>query len=87
MIEKEIIIKLEDGVHARPAAMFVEKANQYDSDIKIKKDDIEVDAKSIMSIMMLGLTYGTKITLVAQGDDEEDALECLFTFVENNFQE
>lgn len=87
MVEKDFIIKIEDGVHARPAAMFVEKANSFSSQIKLIKDNIEVDAKSIMSIMMLGLTYGTKVTIRAEGEDEEEAIETLYRFVENNFQD
>ena len=87
MVQKEILIKLEDGVHARPAALFVEKANSFKSSIKIVKDNIEVDAKSIMSIMMLGLTFGTKITLKVDGEDESEALETLYKFIDNNFHE
>jgi|YNPMSStandDraft_2_1061718.scaffolds.fasta_scaffold00073_13 phosphotransferase system HPr (HPr) family protein len=87
MVQKDILIKLEDGVHARPAALFVEKANSFKSSIKIVKDNIEVDAKSIMSIMMLGLTFGTKITLKVDGEDESEAIEALYKFIDNNFHE
>lgn len=84
---KEVKIKLKDGVHARPAALLVQKANKYKSSIMIKKDDIEVNAKSIMNIMMLALTYGTKISVIADGEDEKDACDDLVRFIENDFKE
>jgi len=87
MIEKNIVINLEDGVHARPAAMFVEKASSYDSNISIKKDDVVVNAKSIMSIMMLALTKDTEIFLIIDGEDEIEAMDDLYSFMINGFKE
>ena len=87
MQEKIVKIKLKDGVHARPAALLVQKANKYKSSIIIKKDDIEVNAKSIMSIMMLALTNGTQIKIMAKGEDEKDACEDIASFIENDFKE
>ena len=87
MVEREVVIRLEDGVHARPAAMFVQKANKFKAKIFIKKDDIEVNGKSIMNIMMLALTHGTTITIAAEGTDEDSACTTLADFIENNFDE
>ncbi len=86
MTSKEIVITLEDGVHARPAAMFVEKASSYKSEVSIKKDDIVVNAKSIMSIMMLALTKDSIIELIIDGDDEDDAMNDIASFIENGFK-
>ena len=87
MVEKEVEIKLKDGVHARPAAIFTKKASSFKSKITIKKDDIEIDGKSIMSIMMLALTYGTKLKIIADGEDEQKACDALASLIENNFEE
>lgn len=74
-VKREIVIKNKTGLHARPAAMFVQLANKYDSDITITKDDHEVNGKSIMGILMLAAEKGAKIIITAEGDDAESALE------------
>ncbi len=87
MKEKTVTIKLTDGIHARPAAILVQKASSYkDTSIKIRRDNVEIDAKSIMSIMMLALTYGSQITIIANGPEEDIAIEEISTLIENNFQ-
>lgn len=73
--EKEIIIKNKTGLHARPAALFVQIANKYESEITIIKDDQEVNGKSIMGILMLAAEKGAKITIQAEGEDAESAIE------------
>ncbi|MFA5087991.1 MAG: HPr family phosphocarrier protein [Candidatus Omnitrophota bacterium] len=72
-VEKEIEIKNSQGLHARPAAMFVQIAQKYDSDILIQKGDEKVNGKSIMGILMLGAYHGSKITIIAEGEDAEKA--------------
>ncbi|MGB2599560.1 MAG: HPr family phosphocarrier protein [Candidatus Omnitrophota bacterium] len=74
-IRKEIVVKNKSGLHARPAAIFVQMANKYDSDITIIKDDQEVNGKSIMGILMLAAEKGSRITIVADGEDAEKAAE------------
>ncbi|MDP8258745.1 MAG: HPr family phosphocarrier protein [Candidatus Aadella gelida] len=74
-VEKEIVIKNKTGLHARPAALFVQVANKFDSEITITKDDNEVNGKSIMGILMLAAERGSKIIIKADGDDAESALE------------
>ncbi len=74
MTKVEYVIKNSIGLHARPAALFVKKAAEFDSTIKIIKDQKEADAKSIISIMALGVFKGTKITIKAEGADEESAI-------------
>jgi len=73
-IKKDVVIKSRQGLHARPAALFVQIANKFDSDISIIKDGEEVNGKSIMGILMLAAEQGTKICLKATGSDAEDAI-------------
>ncbi|MGB2630311.1 MAG: HPr family phosphocarrier protein [Candidatus Omnitrophota bacterium] len=73
-VRKEIIVKNRTGLHARPAAIFVQTANKYDSDITITKEDQEVNGKSIMGILMLAAEKGANITIIAKGDDAEEAV-------------
>ena len=73
-VKKEIVVRNKTGLHARPAAIFVQTANKYDSDITILKDDQEVNGKSIMGILMLAAEKGSRITVIANGDDAEEAV-------------
>jgi phosphocarrier protein len=68
------LIKNKTGLHARPAALFVRKANQYKCDIRLRKDDHEVDAKSILSVLTLGAARGCMITIILDGEDEHLAM-------------
>lgn len=81
MKEKTVIIKLKSGLQARPAALFVQEANRFHSDIFLTKDGKKVNAKSIMGIMSLALGTGTEVVLTAEGNDEEEALQALETFI------
>lgn len=75
ILKKEVIIKNKTGLHARPAAVFVQIANKFDSEITIIKDDQKINGKSIMGILMLAAEKGAKVTIVADGDDAEKAIE------------
>jgi phosphocarrier protein HPr len=75
VITKDIVIKSKQGLHARPAALFVQIANKFDSDISIIKDGEEVNGKSIMGILMLAAEKGARICLKAAGSDAENAIE------------
>ena len=77
MISKEITIRLENGLEARPVAMLVQVASQFDSTIYLEVGEKKVNAKSIMGMMSLGLDTGEKVTAVIEGNDEEAALEGL----------
>lgn len=74
MIQKSIQIKLETGLEARPVAMLVQVASQFESTVYINSGDRKVNAKSIMGMMSLGLDSGEKITVAADGSDEEAAI-------------
>lgn len=75
MISKEITIRLENGLEARPVAMLVQVASQFDSSIYLEAGGKKVNAKSIMGMMSLGLDTGEKVKAVIEGSDEETALE------------
>jgi phosphotransferase system HPr (HPr) family protein len=75
LLKKEIVIKNRTGLHARPAALFVQIANKFESDIAIIKDGQEVNGKSIMGILMLAAEKGAEVTLVVDGDDAETAMK------------
>ena len=77
MQEREVTIVPEEGLHARPAAEFVKEAKGYDSDIKVIKDDKEANAKSSLNLMSLGAKQGDKLTIRAEGEDEEAAADAL----------
>ena len=74
VIEKTIVIKNKQGLHARPAALFVQIANKFNSDIVISKGKQKVNGKSIMGIMMLEAGAGSRVTISANGDDAQQAV-------------
>ena len=80
-IEKEIVIKNRQGLHARPAAVFVQMAAKYDSKITVKKGKETVNGKSIMGILMLGVQHQNTVTVTAEGMDAEAALRELEEFL------
>ncbi|MBN1881791.1 MAG: HPr family phosphocarrier protein [Deltaproteobacteria bacterium] len=75
------------GLHARAAVLFIKVAKEYQSDIQVVKDGLEVNGKSIMGILMLAATKGSIITINAQGTDAEDAIRELGKLIENKFGE
>jgi len=87
MIDQVLKIQNQHGLHAWPAAQFVKIAGQFDSDIKVIKDGLEVNGKSIMGIMMLAAEPGSEIRLIIDGKDEQQAMEALKELFDNNFFE
>ncbi len=87
MIQTQVTIVNKLGLHARAAAKFVGCASAFSSNIQAGKDGQMVDAKSIMSVMMLAAGKGTVLDLHIEGDDEEAALEALRTLIDNRFDE
>lgn len=83
LIKKKLIVKNKQGLHARPAALFVQVANKFDSRITLKRDQEEVNGKSIMGILMLGAERGTEVLLEVDGDDASDALAELERILNN----
>ena len=74
LIKKELIVMNKQGLHARPAALFVQRANKFDSRITVRRDAEEVNGKSIMGILMLGAEKGSRIIVEADGVDAELAM-------------
>ena len=87
MAERSVQIVNKHGLHARPAAEMVKSASRFKCDITISRDDLEVNGKSIMGVMMLAAEYGATITLRATGLDADDALEALAALVASRFGE
>ena len=84
---RTVQVRNKFGLHARPAAEFVKLANKFKSDIMVRKQDVEVNGKSIMGMMMLAAEYGVEITLRACGPDAEQAVNELAELVQSGFGE
>lgn len=87
MIKKIVQINNKSGLHARPAAHLVKVAGQFTSDIKILKDGLEVNGKSIMGVMMLAAESGSELEFVIEGEDEQQALAGILELIEKKFYE
>ncbi|MFG6332745.1 MAG: HPr family phosphocarrier protein [Lachnospiraceae bacterium] len=87
MIKKPITIQIADGLEARPTAVLVQVASQYDSRIYVEIGDKKVNAKSIMGMMTLGLSAGESVLVSAEGSDEVDAIENIEKYLSSNNQQ
>ena len=87
MITKEAVINNKVGLHARPATFFIQKANEFKSSIWIEKDERRVNAKSLLGVLSLGIVKGTTVTLVADGADEQEAIDTLTALINSDFSE
>ncbi len=87
MLSKEIVVTNKLGVHARPAGMIVDITGKSKSDVTLEYDGNRVNAKSILNVMMLAITPGSKVKFIADGEDEAQVLEQLETLFRENFHE
>lgn len=87
MVNKMVVINNQVGLHARPATFFIQKANEFRSSIWIEKEDRKVNAKSLLGVLSLGIVKGTTITIIADGEDESDAIETLAKLIDSDFSE
>ena len=87
MYTQEITVNNEVGLHARPATFFIQKANEFKSGIWVEKEDRRVNAKSLLGVLSLGIVGNTSIRVIADGADEEAAVEALVKLVESGFAE
>jgi len=87
MIKKKFVLKNKTGLHARPAALFVQTSNSYKSSINVCCNERIVDAKSILSVLTLGAEMGMEIVIETNGSDETEALQALAKLIENKFGE
>lgn len=85
--ERSVVIQNKYGLHARPAAEFVKAAGAFDCEVRVVRDDLEVNGKSIMGMMMLAAERGAEITIRTDGADAAEALEKLVSLVTNRFGE
>lgn len=86
MTKVRVTVNLPLGLHARPANVFVKKASQFNSVIKIHKENKEADAKRLLSVLSLGIRQGESIDIIAEGKDEKEAIKILQEMIENNFE-
>ncbi|MDQ0416051.1 phosphocarrier protein [Croceifilum oryzae] len=84
MTEKTVVIQNSTGLHARPAALLIQKAGSFKSSIKIVKDGREADAKSLLGVMSLAIKGNESITIRAEGEDEAAAIEAMTQFLESH---
>jgi phosphocarrier protein HPr len=87
MIERSVEIVNQNGIHARPAAEIVKTAGRYKSQITLARDELEVNGKSIMGVMMLAAEFGSTVHLRADGPDAEEALNAISSLIANKFGE
>lgn len=87
MYIKEAVVNNQVGLHARPATFFIQKANEYKSSIWVEKEERRVNAKSLLGVLSLGIVKGTSITLIADGPDEQEAVDALIELISSDFAE
>ena len=87
MKDKEVVINNQVGLHARPATFFIQKANEFKSSIWVEKEERRVNAKSLLGVLSLGIVKGTTVKIIADGVDEEQAIETLSALIDSDFTE
>ena len=87
MFVKDVVVQNKVGLHARPATFFIQKANEFKSSIWVEKEERRVNAKSLLGVLSRGIVGGTAIRIIADGSDEQAAVEGLVTLVESGFAE
>ena len=87
MFVKDVVVQNQVCLNARPATFFIQKANEFKSSIWVEKDERRVNAKSLLGVLSLGIVGGTSIRIIADGSDEQQAVEGLVALVESGFTE
>ncbi len=87
MYSKEVTVNNKVGLHARPATFFIQKANEFKSSIWVEKDERRVNAKSLLGVLSLGIIDGANIKIIADGANEQEAVEALVNLVAIGFAE
>ena len=82
-IEEQAVVRKRHGLHARPATVFVQLANKFNASVKVQRGGEIVDGKSIMAILSLGVNSGVELKLIAEGDDAQEAIDDLKSFLED----
>ena len=86
MVEKEVVVNSDAGIHARPAMMIVREAMKYPCDITLIKDNVEADGKSIMSVLGLAIISGSKLVIRANGEGASELVDYIIKLIENDFR-
>lgn len=87
MIEREVTVRNRAGLHTRPASMLVRTASQFKSDVFLRRDNYEINGKSVIGVMTLAAEQGATLELVVEGEDEEDAADAIAELFEDGFGE
>ena len=87
MCIKDVLVQNQVGLHARPATFFIQKANEFRSSVWVEKEERRVNAKSLLGVLSLGIIGGTTIRIIADGSDEQEAVEALVSLVQSGFAE
>ena len=87
MCVKDVLVQNQVGLHARPATFFIQKANEFKSSIWVEKEERRVNAKSLLGVLSLGIVGGITIRIIADGKDEEEAVDALVSLVQSGFTE
>ena len=87
MCARDVLVQNQVGLHARPATFFIQKANEFKSSIWVEKEERRVSAKSLLGVLSLGIVGGVTIRIIADGSDEQQAVDALVALVESGFAE
>ena len=87
MLIKRATLTNQVGLHARPATFFIQKANEFKSSVWLERNERKVNAKSLLGVLSLGVVKGGEVTIIADGEDEEEAVAALYHLIETNFGE
>lgn len=87
MFVKDVTVQNQVGLHARPATFFIQKANEFKSSIWVEKEERRVNAKSLLGVLSLGIMSGNAIRVIADGSDEQAAVEALVALIDSGFAE
>jgi len=87
MVEQTVTISNRAGIHARPAAILVQATKNFNCNIYLEKGNNKINAKSIMGVITLGAAFGTELKIVAEGEDEQEAVKTIVRLFESKFEE
>lgn len=87
MIEREVTVRNRAGIHTRPASMLVKTASQFDSEVFLRRDNYEINGKSVIGVMTLAAEQGASLDLIVEGEDEEAAADAIAGLFEDGFGE
>lgn len=87
MIEREVTVRNRAGLHTRPASLLVKTASQFEADVYLQRDNYEINGKSVIGVMTLAAEQGATLTLVVNGEDEEEAASAIAELFEDGFGE